>query len=170
MLSCVTVLQQGACPAWIAACHRSSWRHITACQLQSIDYFQLVEVGDCPVRHHCATSAIMLYCEKPCVSHRQRIVTLRPFLHTCAAGACRKPADRRPSMGDLRQPQQLEHQAASSSQPTSLQAPQQQQQHHHAPGEPGSSTPPLPPQGPNGGGWLRTRRVSSSVHIGMAAA
>lgn len=93
-----------------------------------------------------------------------------------------------PSMDDMHagnQQQQPGNSSSSSSRPVPASAPSssnnlQQLGHQHTPPHtppPAAGTPGMPPLPPSsaggsssGGGWLRTRRVSSSIHIGMAAA
>lgn len=93
-----------------------------------------------------------------------------------------------PSMDDMHasNQQQQPGNSSSSSRPVPASAPSssnnlQQLGHQHTPPHtppPAAGTPGMPPLPPSsaggssssGGGWLRTRRVSSSIHIGMAAA
>ncbi|WIA38320.1 hypothetical protein OEZ86_001657 [Tetradesmus obliquus] len=93
-----------------------------------------------------------------------------------------------PSMDDMHagnQQQQPGNSSSSSSRQVPASAPSssnnlQQLGHQHTPPHtqpPAAGTPGMPPLPPSsaggsssGGGWLRTRRVSSSIHIGMAAA
>jgi hypothetical protein len=164
-----------ACHACCSKTHRSGTRSTVSCRTP------------CPCSCE-ANNAAAYYCVNFAASHScsccQELLVLLSYTYpSCVDSpflASRSGIQKPPSMDDMHagssQQQQSGSRSTSSSRPPSPPSQQQQQGGPHTPGPAGGTpgVPPLPPSGGSDGGssgfWRRTRRVSSSIHIGMAAA